>query len=382
MIVEVALAIVLLVGSGLMLESFYALMSTDAGIQTAHIATAQTTISRGRYATRAEVSGFYSAVLDRLRTTSGIQSAAAVNVLPLAMQNNIGLVVRSIDGREAEGDRAIAPSYLQVSPGYFETMSISLLRGRDLNVSDDSSTHAAVISKAMADRLWPNEDPLGRRFSFGGGSDRVVVGVVADVRVQKLEEPGGAQMYFSLRDTPNDDVNFVVRGSLPPSAMTARIVDAVRAIDPKQPIYNPRSMDDVVSKAVAPRRTNTVLLVIFGVIAAALASIGVYGVLAYGVAHRTREIGVRVALGAQRVDVVRLVAGQGVGLTMTGIAIGVAGAYALSRLLESLLYNVSVHDLRIFVAAPLLLALVALIATCLPALRATRVDPMTALRTD
>jgi len=381
-IVEVALAIVLLVGSGLMLESFYALMSTDAGIQTAHIATAQTTISRGRYATRAEVSGFYSAVLDRLRTTSGIQSAAAVNVLPLAMQNNIGLVVRSIDGREAEGDRAIAPSYLQVSPGYFETMSISLLRGRDLNVSDDSSTHAAVISKAMADRLWPNEDPLGRRFSFGGGSDRVVVGVVADVRVQKLEEPGGAQMYFSLRDTPNDDVNFVVRGSLPPSAMTARIVDAVRAIDPKQPIYNPRSMDDVVSKAVAPRRTNTVLLVIFGVIAAALASIGVYGVLAYGVAHRTREIGVRVALGAQRVDVVRLVAGQGVGLTMTGIAIGVAGAYALSRLLESLLYNVSVHDLRIFVAAPLLLALVALIATCLPALRATRVDPMTALRTD
>lgn len=381
-IIEVALAIVLLVGSGLMLESFHALMSTDAGIQTAHIATAQTTISRGRYATRSEVSGFYTAVLDRLRATNGIQSAAAVNVLPLAMQNNIGLVIRSIDGRDAEGDRAIAPSYLQVSPGYFETMSISLLRGRDFTMSDDSSTHAAVIGKRMADRLWPNEDPIGHHFSFGGRGDRVVIGVVADVRAQRLEEPAEAQMYFSLRDTPNDDVNFVVRGSLPPSIMTARIVEAVRAIDPKQPIYNPRSMDEVVSTAVAPRRTNTVLLVIFGVIAAALASIGVYGVLAYGVAQRTREIGVRVALGAQRGDVVRLIASQGVALTLTGIAIGVAGAYALSRLLESLLYNVSVHDPRIFIAAPLLLALVALIATCLPAFRATRVDPMTALRTE
>jgi putative ABC transport system permease protein len=382
-VIEVALAIVLLVGSGLMLESFYALMSTDAGIQTSRIATAQTTLSRGRYTSRAEIAGFYNSVLDRLRATNGVQSAAAVNVLPLAMQNNIGLIIRSIDGQEAKGDREIAPSYLQVSPGYFETMSISLLRGRDLSMSDDSSTHAAVVSKGMADRLWPNEDPIGHHFSFGArGSDRVVVGVVADVRARRLEEPAEAQMYFSLRDTPSDDVNFVVRGLLPTNTMTARIVEAVHAIDPKQPIYNPRSMDDVLATAVAPRRTNTVLLVIFGVIAAALASIGVYGVLAYGVAQRTREIGVRVALGAQRGDVVQLIAGQGVMLTTVGIAIGIAGAFALSRLLESLLYEVSVHDPRIFIAAPVLLAIVALVATCLPAFRATHVDPMTALRQD
>jgi len=200
------------------------------------------------------------------------------------------------------------------------------------------------------------------------------------VRTNKLEDPAQAQMYFSLRDSPNTDVNFVVRGTLPASTMNARIIEAVRSVDPKQPVYNPRSMDEVLANSVAPRRTNTVLLVIFGVIAAALASIGVYGVLAYGVAQRTREIGVRVALGAQRGDVIRLIAGQGVILTATGIVIGVAGAYALSRLLESLLYEVSVHDPRIFVAAPVLLAIIALIATCLPALRATRVDPMVALR--
>jgi putative ABC transport system permease protein len=200
------------------------------------------------------------------------------------------------------------------------------------------------------------------------------------VRTKKLEDAPSAQMYFSLRDSPNTDINFVVRGTLPVSIMNARIIETVRAIDPKQPIYNPRSMDDVLAKAVAPRKTNTVLLVIFGVLAAALASIGVYGVLAYGVAQRTREIGVRVALGAQRGDVVRLIAGQGVTLTAVGIAIGVASAYALSRLLESLLYEVSVHDVRIFVAAPILLAVIAMIAMCLPAIRATRVDPMEALR--
>jgi putative ABC transport system permease protein len=380
-IVEVALAIILLVGSGLMLESFHALMSTDAGIKTSHVATAQMTLARSKYTRPSDISAFYSSVLDRLRAANSVQSAAAVNVLPLAMQNSIGLSIRTIDGQEARGAQAIYPGYMQVSPGYFETMSISLLRGRDFTAGDDSSTHAAVINKRMADILWPNQDPLGHRFSLGGpNSERVVVGVVADVRTGKLEDPASAQMYFSLRDSPNHDINFVVRSALPVSAMNARIVEAVRAIDPKQPVYNPRSMDDVLSNAVAPRRTNTALLVIFGVIAAALASIGVYGVLAYGVAQRTREIGVRVALGAQRGDVVKLIAGQGVVLTITGIVIGVAGAYALSRLLESLLYQVSVHDPRIFVAAPVLLAIVAFIATSLPAFRATRVDPMEALR--
>jgi putative ABC transport system permease protein len=380
-IVEVALAIVLLVGSGLMLESFYALMSTDAGIETSHIATAQMTIPRSKYARASDISAFYSSVLDRLRATSGVQHAAAVNVLPLALQNSIGLSIRTIDGRAAEGDQAIYPGYMQVSPAYFATMSIPLLLGRDFTAGDDTSTHAAIINKPMADRLWPNQNPLGHRFSLGGpNSERVVVGVVAGVRTNKLEDAPLAQMYFSLRDSPNSDINFVVRGTLPVSTMNARIAEAVRSIDPKQPIYNARSMDDVLSNAVAPRRTNTVLLAIFGAIAATLASIGVYGVLAYGVAQRTREIGVRVALGAQRTDVVRLVGGQGVVLTVIGIAIGVASAYALSRLLESLLYQVSVHDPRVFIASPALLAIVALIATCFPALRATRVDPMEALR--
>ena len=380
-VIEVALAIILLVGSGLMLESFHVLMSTDAGIQTSHIATAQTTVGRGKYTQVSEISAFYNAVLERLRTSPGVQGAAAVNVLPLAMQNSIGLCVRTIDGRKAAPNEEICPLYMQVSPGYFETMNITRVRGRDLAMSDDSSTHAAVINKRMADILWPNQDPIGHHYSLGGpGADRVVVGVVADVRTAGLEQPAKAQMYFSLRDTPNNDINFVVRGALPLNTMSARIVEAVRSIDPKQPVYNLRSMDAVLANSVAPRRTNTVLLVIFGAVAATLASIGVYGVLAYGVAQRTREIGVRVALGAQRQDVVRLIAGQGVMLTVVGIGIGVVGAFALSRLLESLLYEVSVHDWRIFVAAPLLLAVVALIATCLPALRATRVDPMEALR--
>jgi putative ABC transport system permease protein len=378
-VVEVALAIILLVASGLMLESFHALMSTESGLQTAHVTSAQVTLPTAKYH-GLSTAGFYDAVLERLRATNGVQAASAVNVLPLALQNTIGLCMRSVEGHDLEPDKAICPQYLQVAPGYFPTMGIALLRGRDLSARDDSSTHAAVINKRMADLIWPNQDPISQHFSMGGGTDRVVVGVVADARTGRLEERAQSQMYFSLSDTPNNDITFVIRGTLAPAMMTARIADAVHAIDAKQAVYNGRSMDDVVARAVAPRRTNTLLLVIFGATAAILAAIGVYGVLAYGVAQRTREIGVRVALGAQRADVVRLVVGEGATLTIIGVAIGVAGAYALSRLLESLLYEVSVHDPRIFLGAPLLLVVVAIVATLVPARRAARVDPMTALR--
>jgi predicted permease len=296
----------------------------------------------------------------------------------LAQQHTIGLLLRDAEGGRVDPKNPAAPLYLQVSPGYFETMGIPRLRGRDIAATDDSTTAAAVINKTMADALWPNQNPIGRHFTVG--DTRTVVGVVGDVRSHRLDEKAEMQMYLPQADHAGKDFNLIVRGTLTPEAMGARIRDAVRSVDQAQAVYNVRSMNDVVSTSVAPRRTNTVLLVIFGTIAAMLAAIGVYAVLAYGVAQRTREIGVRLALGAQRGDVMRLVVAHGAVLAAIGATIGLAGAYALARLIESFLYEVRIHDLRIFVGAPVLLATIALAATIIPAWRASRVDPVVALR--
>jgi putative ABC transport system permease protein len=379
-IVEMSLAVILLVGAGLMIESFRVLVTTDTGIKPDHVVTAQITLPSARYRGAVPVGNFYRTLLADIRRTPGVDAAAMVNILPLANQGGIGLYVHAADAPDDKAHMVLG-EYLMVTPGYFSAIGMRLVRGQDFSTSMDSSSKPVIINRVMAERLWPGRDPLGQQIIFG--KDPVhVVGVVADARTYTLADTASGQLYLPLFSYGINDANIVVRGTAPTSALESRIVQAVRTIDPGQAVYNVRTMDEVISKSVAPRRTNTLLLGIFGALALALAGIGVYSVLAYSVAQRTREIGVRVALGAERGAVLRLILNQGVLLAAVGAAIGICAAVLLSRLIASQLYQVSPHDPTIFVIAPLTLMLIALAATLLPALRATRVDPMEALRAE
>ncbi|HEY2165458.1 MAG TPA: FtsX-like permease family protein [Gemmatimonadaceae bacterium] len=264
------------------------------------------------------------------------------------------------------------------SPGYFAGMGVPL-RGQDLPAHADTSRKVVVINTTLARTLWPARDAIGRRIVLGSEA-RTVIGVVADIRTRQLDRPADGQMYYPISEQAQSYASLIVRGDGDPSALLVRLRDAVRAVDPAEPLYALQPLADVIANTVAPRRTNAILLTLFGILAVTLAAIGVFAVLSYGVAQRTREIGVRVALGAQRRDVIGLIAQQGFALAAIGIVIGMAGALALSRFLASVLYQVSPRDPRVFVAAPILLGLVAMAATLAPAFRATRVDPLTALR--
>lgn len=377
-VAEVSLAVMLLVGAGLMLESLSALLRTDSGMRPEHVVTGRFVFSDARYGNNnSRRAAFYDDVLSKLRAAPGVSAAAAVTALPMDGVGGIGLRVMP---EEAPNDttRATFGLYLMASPGYFATMGVQL-RGQDLARTADTARKVAVINETMAKTLWPGKNAIGRRLAIGPEL-RTVIGVVADIRTARLDAAADGQMYFPISEQSQAYGSFVVRGNVETTALMARLRDAVRSVDPGQPLYALQPMTDVIAATVAPRRTNTILLTLFGALAVCLAAVGVFAVLSYGVAQRTREIGVRVALGAQREDVVALIARQGFALAATGIAIGMAGALALSRFLSSVVYEVSPRDPRVFVAAPVVLFIVAMAATLGPALRATRVDPLTALR--
>jgi putative ABC transport system permease protein len=376
-VAEVSLAVMLLVGAGLMIESLHTLLRTDSGVRAEHVATGRLTLPAARYRGVA-TSAFIDAVLARLRATPGVQSAAAVNALP--MEGAGGIALRVAPAEAYDEAHSIIGAYLVATPGYFSVMGVPL-RGADLPAHADGAHKVAVINATMAKALWPNGDAIGRQLAFGP-ERRTVIGVVGDIRTKRLDTAATAQMYFPMSEQPQSYASIVARGNAQSSALLSGLQNAVRATDPLQPVYALRTMDDVIAATVTPQRTNTILLATFGLVAMLLAAIGVYAVLAYSVAQRTREIGVRVALGAQRRDVVALILRQGSTLTLIGLTIGLVGAYVLSRLLESMLYQVNAHDGLVFAASASALALVAMLATLAPALRATRVDPITALRHD
>ena len=295
----------------------------------------------------------------------------------------MALRIRPDGAPTGENSPFAVAQYLQVTPGYFAAMGIPLLRGRSLSTEDDSTNPAIVLSDLAAQKLWPDADPLGQRVRLPGESQpRTVVGIVATIRSFGLDQKMGPQMYLPMAERPRDNVTFVARGQGDPNALLAAMRAAIQDIDRNQPVYNLRAMNDVIAASVAPRRTNTVLIALFGALALVLAAVGVYGVMAYGVSQRQHEIGIRVALGAQRRDVVGLVMRQGVLLSLAGIALGLVGAYWLSGLLESLLYGVTTTDRATFVSAPVVLLAVAVAAILLPAMRASRVEPMEALRAE
>jgi len=313
-------------------------------------------------------------VLARLRAP-GVD-AAAVSALPMEGVGGIGLRVAPAEAYDEA--HAAMGLFLIATPGYFNVIG-ARLRGSDLPTIADTTHKVAVINEKLAKQLWPGQDAIGKQMAFGP-ERRTVIGVVGDIRTRRLDDTAQGQLYLPMSEQAQSYASIVVRGSADSRALMARLRDAVRVDDPNLPVYQMRRMDEVIAASIAPRRTNTILLVLFGGLAVLLATVGVYAVLSYGVAQRTREIGVRVALGAQRSDVVKMIVGDGVRLAVIGVAIGVLGAYLLSRFVASLLYGVSPQDPRIFAAAAIALAAVAGAAAWIPALRATRVDPITALR--
>lgn len=380
-IAEIALALVLLVGAGLMLRSFQRLVGVDAGLDRSQVGTLEMTFVRDTPVS--ERLRRIDAMLDRMTAIPGYVAAGMVNDLPLRGGGGISISVEVDDMPRAPGGERPYARYLAATAGYFRTLGIPLLRGRTFSATDDSlAPPVAIINSAMAKAYWPGVDALGRTFRSGAPGDPpvTVIGIVADVRELNLERDAQPQTYRPIRAQPPDRVAIVVRSTAPEDVLLAGMIAAVRDVDPAQAVYSVRTMDDVISASVAPRRTNTLLISAFAALALLLASLGVFAVISYGLARRSRELGIRSALGASAIDLVALVSREMAWTIATGLAIGLAGAWAVTRVMASLLYEVDIHDPATFAAVPLILALVAAAATLGPALRARNVAPASVLR--
>ncbi|MBO0860038.1 MAG: ABC transporter permease [Chloracidobacterium sp.] len=382
---EMALALALLIGAGLMLRSFIRLMSVDPGLDPRNVLTVDIRLSRSKYS-RPQQAAFFERVLERLRSLPGIQAVGAVYPMPLSgMEEEIWF---DIEGRPplARGEhRSAGPR--GVSPGYFKAQGIQLLKGGVFTEGAGGDTPpVVVINDALARRYWPNQDPIGRRISFDGSDGqpvwRQIVGVVKSVRHMALSEEPRPEIYMPFTQHPLAFMTLVARTDGAPLNFVAAVRNQVQAVDKDQPISNVRTMEERLAGAVSQRRFSLILLAIFAGLALSLAAIGIYGVMSYMVTQRAHEIGVRMSLGAQSGDALRLVLRQGMTLTLTGVLIGLGAAFGLTRMLKSLLFDLSSTDPLTFFATALLLALVSLLACYLPARRATKVDPVVALRCD
>jgi putative ABC transport system permease protein len=378
---EVALTVMLLVGAGLMLRSLDRLMSEETGMNPEQVATLETSFPRG--VAQHDKARIVDGVLNALGRQQGIVAAGAVNDLPLRGGGGISITV------EVPGAPALKPGQyrmarnLTATGGYFDALDIKLLRGRTFAANEPEGVNVAVVSKAMSDAYWPGVDPVGRYFTYRGDTTKwTVIGVVADVRERALQYDPTPQMYRSMNGGIPPNVALVVRGSHPPAALLSRLQEAMRAVAPSQAVYNVRTMEQVVRSSVTPRRTNTILITLFGALALMMSVLGVYAVVAYGVAQRTREFGIRAALGATASNLVALVSREMATVVVLGIVAGLAGAWALGRVIASLLYEVDARDPATLMAVPLLLIVPAIVATLIPALRAVRVSPTQVMRAD
>jgi len=382
---EVAVSFLLLIGAGLLINSFLRLRHVDPGFRAEKVLTMTIVLPEVRYPDRTRRASFYDELTRRVEALPGVTSAAVVTDVPLTNSgNSVGV---SIEGRaDPAPDRVPIVITRMISSNYFKTMSIPLLKGRELNEGDKAdSPPVAVISETTARLFWPGEDPLGKRIKVGESTSSnkwlKVVGVVKDVRQYELGLEPKPQMYLPhVQNEFFEPRALVVRTNVDPLSLAATVRRTVWEIDKDQPVSDISSMEQVVSESVARQRFSMLLLGVFAGLALVLAAVGIYGVMSYGVAQRTREIGIRMALGAQRSDVLRLTVGQGLRLVAVGVLIGLAAAFVLTRVMVSLLFGVSPTDSTTFVTISVILISVAALASYIPALRATKVDPILALR--
>jgi len=387
---EVALSLVLLIGAGLMVRSLWALQNADPGFDAHNVLTMNVQVTRRQFSTPAQWTQFFSDVADRVRALPGVDSAAAIDDLPLNGGSNQPIMA---DGRPVVPmSEQPEVSVRIVTPGYFRTMRIPVLEGRDLGAGDTADSGAVVvISKSMAKQFWPGQIAIGHRLklTFYPDRERTVVGVVGDVKQDGLDSTAGiATLYWPIAQVGDSaqgkwrpyGLSLAVRTTVPPLTMTNAVTRAVADANSNIPVDNVMTLEDFVGETLTQRRFKMQLLSIFGLLALLLCTIGIYSVLAYSVKRRMREIGVRLALGASMRDVAGLVVVQGMKPTLAGVGIGILAALALGRIASSLIYGVSARDTATFIAVTLLLVLVSFAASLVPALRATRVDPLAVLR--
>jgi len=381
---EVAVAMVLLAGAGLLLRSFAHLLSVSPGFETERIVKAEISLPRYQYAKPEQWSAFMDEFMTQLQAQRGMEKSAIGLPLPI-LDDQVNLPFTIVGKPLPPQGKANMANYVSASPDYFQVMEIPLMRGRLFSVDDTAKTQpVALISTALARRYFPNENPLGQHIAFGfppnGNVSREIVGVVADIHNVSLGQEPGPMMYVPFAQEPFWGAEIVVKGGLSIAEVETAIRAQARNIDAGLPITDIETLPQALNASVAEPRFRTALLAIFGAIALVLATVGIYGVIAYSVSRRTREIGVRMALGASPASLRRMVLGESVKLALIGLAVGIPAAFASARVLSTMLFGVTAGDPLTFVGVALLLMLVALAAGYFPARRAMRVDPVTALR--
>jgi len=403
-VVEVATTLVLLIGAGLMIRSFYRLQSVNPGFSYEHLTSFTVSLPARKYAKEDQRVAFYNQLLENIRHLPGVESTAAASGLPLG--NNGWQTSFTVDGQPPPPkDNIPLMEACLVTPDYFRTMNIPLKSGRYFTDRDDrsflagkdlskmtepqrvaSGINSVIIDEEFARRYWPNEDAVGKRIRLGGGTDSnapllTVLGVVGRVKMEGLSQDSNrVQGYFSFPQIGNGGMTVIVKAQSDPTQLISALREQVKAVDPDQPIYNIRTMHEIRAESVASERLNLTLLSIFAGIALVLAVVGIYGVMSYSVTQRTHEIGIRMAIGAQPRDVFRMVIGQGMTLALIGVGIGLIGAFALTRLMASMLFDIAPTDPVTFAVIAVLLTTVALLACFIPGRRATKVDPVISLR--
>jgi putative ABC transport system permease protein len=381
---EVAIAVVLLVGGGLVVRGFVRLMNVDPGFRPSNVLTLRVALPEAAYGSQDRRRAFVDEALPRIRALAGVERAAIVTSLPLAGGSSYGISIEGVP--PPRPGRVPVAAFAATSPDYFETLGIRLVRGRTFDARDGrpGTDPVAIVNETLASRHWPNQNAIGKRFKLGDASSRqpwmTVVGVVGDVRQWGLDAPNGEAMYVPHPQWPLRGFTVVVRTAGPPLALVDRVRRAIHDMDRHLPIADVFTMDRVVVRSLWQPRLFSWTFAVFGAVALVLAVVGVYGVVSYSVAQRTREIGIRVALGAGRGRIRAMVLNQGMRATFVGLGLGLACAMAVTRVMGALLYGVSPTDPVTFGLVTLVLAVTALIACLVPALRATKVDPIVALR--
>ena len=382
---EVAVSFVLLIGAGLLINSFLHLRNLDPGFRSDHLLTMKVNLSDVKYPDRERRAAFFDEVMRRVRELPGMQSAAVAGNLPLTYNgDSMSITVEGVP--DPPPDQQSDVIYRAIGPGYFATMGIPMVRGRDFTDQDSGeSNDVVIISEKTAEQFWPGQDPIGKRLKPGLSTSsspwREVIGIVKDVRQNDFVASPKRQMYFSYRQLKNIRANaLVVRTNIEPMSLAVPVRNAIWSVDKDQTVADIDTMDHIVAQAVARQRFSMLLLGLFAALALLLASIGIYGVMSYSVAQRTREIGIRIALGARRADVLQMTLNQALKLVGVGMIIGLIAAFLLTRVLASLLYGISATDPMTFIGISVVLLAIAILASYMPAVRATKVDPITALR--
>ncbi|HEV2382457.1 MAG TPA: ABC transporter permease [Terriglobia bacterium] len=381
---EAALSLILLAGAGLLLRSFIQILKVNPGFRPEGVLTMRISLPDATYGKPEQIRGFYRELLDRVQRLPGVEAAGAINLLPLGGSNFSGTA--TIDSQSVPPeDTTPEVDYRAVTPGFFKAMGVSLVRGRYFEERDSEMAQpVTIVDETLAQTYWPNQDPIGRRLHLGDGKSTMpwmtVIGVVRHVRNRTLEARSRVEVYWPQAQQPRGFMALVIRTPGNPMSLATTVRKEVAVLDPELPAYQVRTMTEVMGESVARRRLALVLLAVFSGLAVVLAAVGIYGVASYSVVQRQQEIGLRMALGARRNQVLGLVIGQGMSLTLAGLGVGLVAALGLTRLMGSLLFAVRPADPLALGGATLLLAAVALLAVFIPARRASQVDPIVALR--